>query len=706
MIVLFVGIAGCKGIPADSYGIDSIRFRGMEQLDSEALRVCLATKEHPRRKIQLGATAEPECGAPPFDNDRVTLELWRAATKDWPELDLSVFERDLQRIERWYRARGYYDAQVVATRFNPPQAGSSDRVGENSDSNVKPCEPNGEGEGCRVGIVIDIVEGEPVRTKTINISGIESLPEKTKRAIRKSVELKIDEPFDETIYERSKTRIRQRLDQLSFACAKVSGSVDVDPDERTAIVDLDVESGPLSVLGEIKVSGAANLPLKPILGTADLHRGQHYVGSELEDAQRAVYGLGAFATVDIEVTPQTDESGACTGIVDVDIQVEPGRKIRWGLGGGVQAGTLDQVGQTQDARISDVHLLGLFEHRNFLGGLRRLRIEERPKAVFRNTFNGFQQFGNEIRIEFRQPGFLEPRTVFSTMLRHDWGPDPNEFFTRHDFAASARLSRSFFGGVLALSGGVNIERYLVVDGQRPDLPTTYRLFYLDQRIQLDYRDDTRSPRKGFLIKFDAQQSPILLRESWRYVRITPEARAYIPLPLHSALAFRFGIGAMFVGAARSTLDPLSRRLGPQNHRLRSGGPTSHRGFPAGFVGDAATVGNPLSDGSDARNDGGLRRWEASVEWRVPITSNFATALFSDMGDVNRGKKWRFDYLNMAVGIGFRYYTPVGPLRVDWGFLVPNAQIIGQPDPERRFRIFQRIRGGVPGAFQVTIGEAF
>ena len=89
-----------------------------------------------------------------------------------------------------------------------------------------------------------------------------------------------------------------------------------------------------------------------------------------------------------------------------------------------------------------------------------------------------------------------------------------------------------------------------------------------------------------------------------------------------------------------------------------------------------------------------------------MTQAFATALFMDFGDVNRGQVFRFKHIHAAAGFGFRYQTPVGPIRLDFGFLIPNWQVIGGNPPPNAFNIFRFIKGGVPGAIHFTIGEAF
>src|SRR4029453_13887759 len=114
--------------------------------------------------------------------------------------------------------------------------------------------------------------------------------------------------------------------------------------------------------------------------------------------------------------------------------------------------------------------------------------------------------------------------------------------------------------------------------------------------------------------------------------------------------------SLFVLDARPSLDPLSRELGPTNYRLRGGGASSNRGFTAGTLG--------------AGLDGGTRRWETSLELRVPIGQSFVVAGFADFGDVSRGAAFRFNHLDTTLGYGLRYYTVIGAIRLDVGYRIP------------------------------------
>ncbi len=744
VVVSLALLAGCQNIPSDRYGVARLRLVGMEDLDPEALRACLATTERESFALNFGTSTDLTCGEPPFDGGRLRLRLWTWPWKDWPTLDLAVFERDIERIERWFRARGYYEARVLSTSLDPSEATVSDRVeGEGEEST---CEREGEDEGCRVEITVTVEEGEPVLVDSIALEMTTPLEEMSVDDLRGALELSEGGRWDEAHFDRSKQALVDALRNEGYACAAVTGNVQIDPAEKKAFVTFTVSPGPLSRFGDVTMhvssEGEHDIPERTVLGAADIDSGATYSPQRIANAQRAVYALGAFSSVHVEALPQRSGT-ACVGVVDVRIDVTPGRALRYGVGGGLRSGVLADLSANQDVPQWDVHLLAFLEHRNLWGGLRRLRIEERPKLVFRAQFPdpiGNQEnadrptLGNEIRLEFRQPAFIESRTTLTANSRWDVGPDPNQpNIFRHDLDQGLVLSRPFFGGRLLVSNGFRVNLYRKAPGLNSSdadlVASNYQILFLEQYAQLDLRDNARQPRSGAFFSIGAQEAGLAYESlgvsSWRYFRITPEARGYAPLPAGMVLAARFGIGAMWINRADSLeqgLDEVSQALGPTRYRLRGGGPTSHRGYASATLGwfDAEEFGPTTreADGSltYATTLGGIRRWEASIELRIPIDEDLGTVVFADMGDVNRTPAFRFNFIHLAVGVGLRYQTIVGPLRLDFGFLVPGAQVIGAdptpwggmpngtttdfpnyyPGPKRR----------VPGAINITIGEAF
>jgi len=708
-------MAGCEHIPADRYGIDRLRFEGMEALDGRALALCLASRERPTVSMDLGLRNATACGVPPFDSHARTLRLFRWSWTAWPLLDHAVFDRDLDRIVRWYRARGYPDARVLEVKYDPETAGESDEVHEDTR-----CDREGEDEGCEVQITVVIDEGEPVLVQTIELVGVEGLPAQLVAKLREAIELEVDAPFDEALYERSKQTLRGILAEASYARAQVEGHAWIGRAERRVRVAFRIVPGIACVFGQMEVVGPETVSAETVQAIAAIPRGSPYRPSRLAEARRALHATGAFAQVDVVPNLQGESR-----VVDVAISVRTIDRGRFSLGGGMQAGSLNDpndVAQGISVQQWDVHFLARWEHRNFLGGLRQLLIEDRPRLVFQAPFPRVDPdqpvaFGNDVRLRFVQPAFLEARTFLDTQARWDYGPDPYEGFTRHQISGAVDVRRSFWNYRLHLSAGLHVDSYQVQGSSgsaTDDDKTDWYVMFWQQTVRLDLRDREVKTRHGFYAAVTFQEAGYGLAGDWNYVRISPDIRGYIPLGPGPVLALRGRLGYSWIQSYPGSGAPTSNlRLGPVTQRYRGGGSSGDRGFLPTWLGDGEY--------------GGVTVWELMAELRLPVTRDFWMSLFTDAGDVNREAKFRFNYPQMSVGLGLRYYTIIGPIRVDFGFRIPRAQVYGTDD---RYSIYcqdpsnpdgpdiactpdqlQSLRGrffgsDVGGAVNITIGEPF
>jgi outer membrane protein assembly factor BamA len=228
------------------------------------------------------------------------------------------------------------------------------------------------------------------------------------------------------------------------------------------------------------------------------------------------------------------------------------------------------------------------------------------------------------------------------------------------------------------------------------VPSDYHVLEIEEVLRLDLRDDPARPHGGFFAQILARQAGYWLPSSWNYVYLAPDVRGYIPLPKRITIAMRMSLGMYFITGADSDLDELSRALGPRDERLRGGGANGNRGFLPGRLGDG--------------REGGTRRWEGSLELRFPITGELGGVLFGDVGDVSRATRFRFDHPQTSVGFGLRYFTIVGPIRLDLAWQVRQAAVIGEDERVRRTSDDTLVsfgpRARFPGAFHLSIGEAF
>lgn len=696
--VALIGLAACAGVEKGQYGVDSIDIEGMEQMDEEAVERCLLTTERETFEIPLGLSAS-ECNEPPFDDSPPAVSLWRWPWTDWPVFNAAVVDVDKKRIERWYRARGFYDARVTDVQYVPKEAGTP-----GVEIPKDQCDP--QNEECTVELTITVEEGAPLLIGSVAVEGLEGLPLDAPELIEDAELPRVGDRFDELDYDRGKQALLRQLAERSYAGAELAGEVKLDHTAKLAHVRYRVTPGPAYHFGRVRIRGNGGLPKSPIHAAAGIKPGAPYRESALIEVQQEIYALGAFSVVEVERL-----LNAKTRQAHIHIKVTPLPYDAFRVGIGVTSGALQrtETGQVESVPQWDVHLLGRYERRHVFNTLGKLRIEDRPRMIFPHPFpetecdvgESCPAFGNLLRVRLNQPGVIEARTDLIFESQWDFGPEPFLGFFRHDVMGRVSAKRAFFRRTVFGTFAVQHDRFIVTPGESyftderpPDQPEVmppvyevepdgYVYSFIEQDIRLDLRNDDVQPRKGIYLGLLATQSGRTAISDWTMFRFLPEARGYIPLPFHMVIALRFAVGANFVLAAKPELADTARRLGPTSYRLRGGGAQSNRGYVAGELG--------------AGVEGGLRRWESSAELRIRLGDAFGVVGFFDMGDVNDGTAIRFSHTNPSAGFGLRYLTIVGAIRFDMGFrLQPPAEA----DPNELF-IFD-----VPGAMHLTLGEAF
>jgi outer membrane protein assembly factor BamA len=688
LALVLVGLApvGCvkKEYPGDASVVSDVDLSGADAVDPDDVLAGLATAESPR-----------------------FLGIWDGVVFDYEVYDETLLERDLERIQRYYQARGYYEAQVTAARVVRTDAH-------------------------HVRVELRVVEGVPVLIAgNVTTPGIERLPFKAALAASRAVAMRPGDRFDEAAYERAKADIVRSLGDNGYAFAKAEGHVHVDIARHEATVSFDVTPGAPAVYGPIRIVGLKELPEGPIRANFDLKEGKAYSRSELEDARTALVNLGVFATVDV----RQDLSHPERAVVPVTVTVEesPLRTVR--LGGGMRFDVLEW----------STHLTLGWEHRNFLGGLRRLTLEAKPGLVFYPTrIDNFDAPRNvlpkgRLRAQLEQPSFLEGRTRgFVTaefdvypLLYPGLGEDPNANenvigYVQVKTQAGAR--RPFFEHHLYLTPSYSWQASWPFAYLGETTLQTVHVSYPELAANLDFRDDPIESHKGFYLSNTVQVAGYVFGGDTSDVKVQPDLRTYVPISKSVTFATRVTVGFLFPNNYGATLKG-ERPSSGQNQTawqrdqqlllfraFYSGGPNSNRGYPFGGVGPQGVLGYllPSTAGCETRPDdescyrplGGLTLWEASLEVRFPILGPLGANVFVDASDLTRDKGYiRFNVPHISPGLGIRYATPVGPIRLDVGYRVPYLQKIGAkelpPEEGTQTTVF-----GAPIAVSFALGESF
>lgn len=704
-----VGATGCASIPNGRSAINSVKVHGADQLDASDVEDKLATMPSPK-----------------------FLGLLRGVVYEYELFSRSTLQRDLARVERFYRARGYYDAHAIAGLVTRPDP-----------QHVK--------------VDIYVEEGPPVLNQASKIEGTEQLPKDVADAVTKTAADAVppDKPFDEDEFEKAENEIKRALTDRGYAYAKVKRDALIDLVRHTATPVFTVTPDRPATFGKVTIQGRTadskevtiEIPEAPMRRAIDIQEGEPYSTKAIDDATRALLDLEVFSSVEIE--PELGDPPPASHVVPLTVRVEPNRlrQLRLGLGA-----EFDQLR-------TDVHGVAAWEDHNFLGGLRTFSVELKPGLVlFPTRFDHFvaptRLLPEErLRLQLKQPGFLEARTnlyvrpefnIFPLLVRSDESAE--SVLGYREVRGGTWLDRSY--GKLYSSVGYNIqvENPFTYKGPLdPDLSTLV-ISYPEVNARLDFRDDRVHPHKGVYLGTNFQFAGRPFGGDVRDLKVQPEVRTFVPLASKVTFATRASIGLLY---PRNYGDVVENHLSEPTtdanraERVRdietvffrgfySGGPSSNRGYPTRGIAPYGVVPflNPTTvsqqvatycDPSDKQNFdakrcsipiGGFTLWELSNEIRFQLTGPLSAAVFVDMSDVSpKPSDIRLTHLHLSTGVGARYETPVGPIRLDIGYRVQPLQVLGfrnetdvaQQDPLAGLppTLF-----GVPLAIAFGIGEAY
>lgn len=615
--------------------------------------------------------------------------------------DPDIWRTDLRRIERIYRSEGFYQARVVSDEVTPVP-------GKNE-----------------VEVKVHVDEGEPTIVRTVEIAGLDDLPEDFRNKVMDKVDLSTGQIFIEDRWEGLKQKIAATLHELGYAAAVAEGEARVDVATQRADVRVNVVHGPRLHFGPIHVIQRDPHRVEEWRireqAEAELRQKDWYSVHAQGDAQARIFKLGVFGAV--KVYPEKPDLQTGQVPMAVEVQEGPFHQLRAGVGVGV------------DLQRTDLHGTGQYTDRDFLGGLRRLTLTATAgyawiPSVTTTTANGGRHGPiGSLTANFNQPRFLARDLAVEGELNVEQALWPAYAYTGGRAKLGVVWSPSPW---LNIYPSYNIEYYhlesgsVALGGTAPTLlfgcPTNCFLSYLEERVEYDKRDDRQEPKHGYLLGIALQEGGSILGGNFTYVRVLPEARGYASFLQDDrlTLAGRIRFGTLLNGNVSS--DPLSS---PIVARFYSGG-NWMRGFNATRL--SPQVVEPLpNDPTTAVLEpvGGNGLIEASVETRYTITGPLVGAVFVDSGTVlaqsltfgNLGLYARSLYY--AFGAGLRYRTPVGPIRVDFAYrpdVGPPLQVFQQPGTTLTYKqqtgcfgIGKGSRAGAPEGpctVQLSIGEAF
>lgn len=502
--------------------------------------------------------------------------------------------------------------------------------------------------GAALQVVLDADPGARYRFGSVQLPGLDAAGVDAAK-LRDAFEVKAGDPVIADKVIAGGAALTRALGEQGFAEAKV-GNQDIEINHAThlATLILPVNPGPIARFGAIRVDGRPPFSARHVGVIARFRPGEPFRQSAVDDLRRALIATTLVANADIKLVPV--QGGR---IVDLDVHLDPAPSHT--IAGEVGYGT------GQGARVE-----ASWTDRNFLN----------PEGAL--TLRGIAGTSEQLAgVQFRRSNFRRRDQVLNAI-----------------FTASHQKFDAYEAKTLLL--GANIERqsnfiwqkkwtwnygaqFLGTDERGVFSPTgakdtrKFAIAALPLSLGYDGSDSLLDPTRGF--RLGAMVSPefSLGADRLTYGRVQVDASAYRPLRDGVVAAGRVRLGTI-VGASSYDLAP--------SRRFYSGGGGSVRGYGYQQLGPKDADGGPI---------GGRGLAEFALEARVRLKQfggNFGVVPFVDGGSLTTKalpslKDWRF-----AAGLGARYYSSFGPIRIDLG--VP----------------LNRQKGDGPVAVTVSLGQAF
>lgn len=557
--------------------------------------------------------------------------------------DRSRFEADVKRLEAFYADRGYPGARVT---------GFDVKLNDTQDA---------------VDLAVTIAEGEPIRVAAVEFVGFDVIPEAHLADLKKRTPLKPGQPRDRQQVVLTHEISVNELRDHGFPYAKVSTSEDGGNEARLTFT---AEPGKTAHFGPVEIAGNKSVGENVIRRQLAYRPGDLYRRSLVQDTQRRLYRMELFQFANVEslnVELQPVE-------VPTRITVAEGKHQRMNFGVG--------YGTEEKGRVD-----AEYHHVNFLGGARSAGVHGRWSSLDRG-----------VRLDFNQPHFFRPHfsvgaegqqwDTFTPAYESKVTGGKVTLSHRADgntsWAASITNERVLSTIAPDVLGDLSLRNSLIALGLDPrtgEQRGTLNALGFD--VQHSTADNVLNAHRGYQIAFHAEQAGRVVPGTFNYYATAMDARHYLSV----------GAGERYVVATRLQLGSI-RAVGdeqtsvPFSKKYFLGGATSVRGWGRYDISPLSESGLPV---------GGNSMLALSAELRAVLRGNYGAVVFVDAGNVWEGAGGiRLNDLRYAVGPGLRYQTPIGPIRVDFGYQlnpIPNLIVNGQPE-SRRWRM------------HFSIGQAF
>jgi outer membrane protein insertion porin family len=542
-------------------------------------------------------------------------------------LNPAILKQDLERVEGLYREQGFLNVRVTALPTYSEGAEQAERA--------------------TASVLIVIEEGIQTLVQDVVIAGNQAFG--TPELMRK-VRLTVGMPYNEYRVQQDSEELLHHYRQNGFIYARIESRTQFSDDRALAILTYTIKEDQMARIGRIFIKGNTFTRDRVIQRELKIESGDPYNEEDIQLSRHRILKLGYLSDVRFEpVTPISLEQKEYIKDMVLSVNERPPKAIEFGIG------------------YADVERLRGFaelSNRNLAGTGRFLSLRGEASSIERRSILTFVE-----PWVFTLPMDARVKTQYETQVRPSYD-------------------------LTALSGSVGVEKNLT---EILKASLTYQIEFanftsvpeeilqeedqgrvniatLNPSLILDTRDNPFNPTSGTLNGLVFRLGAKSLGSEVQIRKATVNSNWYIPLTrwLVLALSARGGIVEKF-GESKEV---------PLSERFFLGGRSTVRGYPfeeLGIVGETIV---PKGDLTGVEFKGGNAEVIGNVELRLFLPGGLGLVLFNDRGNAWLSHKdVHLNELKSTVGAGLRYNTPVGPLRLDYGYKLDREKNLCPTCPE-------------------------
>jgi outer membrane protein insertion porin family len=489
---------------------------------------------------------------------------------------------------------------------------------------AKVSEPEVKEEGEDILITFTIEEGARYKVGEIDVQG-DLL--KSKEELLAMLDIRKEEFFSKKVMQEDILKLTDIYAEQGYAFAEVDPKMKKSDNTQTVDITLAVTKGDLVKFNRVEVQGNTRTRDNVIRRDLQVEEGGTYNSKAVRDSVKKLQRLGFFEDVTVTPQPTLEEDQ-----MDILVAVKERATGQFSIGAGYSSS-------------DKLMFMGEVSEDNFLGLGTRLSFSANMSAV-----------SSKFNLSYTDPRIFDSR-ISAGVDAFNWEREYTDY-TKDSTGGGLRLGhqlieewRIYYGyswtDTTLKDISENASDY-ILESAKINITSAVKL-----SLVRDTRDKMFNTNSGSRNSVSVQYAGGLFGGEAEYTKLEGSTDWYYPLPLSTVVRGRLSAGKAF--------ENEDGKL-PVYDNFYLGGMNSIRGFKSSSVSPI----NPVND----EKYGGDKMWFANLELYFPLVSDAGLRglVFSDVGNVYaQDESWDFGTMKKSAGLGINWLSPVGPLRLIWGY---------------------------------------